>query len=104
MSYTGCRSWWRSSLAGGVALLATSPAWTETPTLAPERLAEGKERFETRCGTCHSLALPQSQRLDRGTWEWVISDMVNQFGATWLTEEDQALILDYLVSAYGPKD
>ena len=70
----------------------------------PDRLAEGKERFETHCGTCHSLALPKSQRLNRANWEWVIDDMVNQYGAEWLTEEDQALILDYLVHAYGPEE
>lgn len=62
----------------------------------------GKEMFETHCGTCHSLALPQSQRLDRGNWKWVIDDMVDQFGATWITDEQQALILDYLVQRYGP--
>jgi mono/diheme cytochrome c family protein len=68
-----------------------------------DRLAEGKKRFEIHCGTCHSLALPKSQRLNRANWEWVIDDMVNQYGAEWLTEEDQALILDYLVHAYGPE-
>ena len=65
-------------------------------------LAEGKQRFETHCGACHSLALPRSQNLDRATWKWVIDDMVTEFGAVWLTAEDRQLILDYLVSAYGP--
>lgn len=68
-----------------------------------ERLAEGKKRFEAYCGTCHSLDLPKSQRLNRANWEWVMDDMVNQYGATWLTPEDQELIIDYLVSAYGPE-
>ena len=67
-----------------------------------EPLAEGKQRFEAYCGTCHSLELPKSQRLDRANWEWVMDDMVNQYGAKWLTAEDQQLIIDYLVSAHGP--
>ena len=66
------------------------------------RLQEGKQLFETHCGICHSLELPRSQQLDRATWEWVMSDMVNQFGATWITPKQQALIIDYLVVAHGP--
>jgi mono/diheme cytochrome c family protein len=74
----------------------------EEGTLSAKSLAEGKKRFEANCGTCHSLDLPKSQRLNRANWEWVMDDMVNQYGATWLTAEDQKLILDYLVSTYGP--
>lgn len=62
----------------------------------------GKQQFEIHCGTCHSLDLPRSQRLDRFNWKWVIDDMVNQFGATWITEEQQEQILEYLVETYGP--
>lgn len=76
------------------------PAEEGAPSAEP--LAEGKKRFEAYCGTCHSLDLPKSQRLNRANWEWVMDDMVNQYGATWLTAEDQKLIIDYLVSAYGP--
>lgn len=65
-------------------------------------MQRGKAMFQTHCGTCHSLDLPQSQRLDRANWKWVIDDMVNKFGATWITDEQQALILDYLVQKYGP--
>ena len=69
----------------------------------PPDLEEGKKRFETHCGTCHSLSLPRSQRLDRAAWEWVMDDMVNEFGAKWLTADDQRLILDYLTGLYGPE-
>ena len=65
-------------------------------------MQRGKEMFQTHCGTCHSLSLPRSQRLDRANWKWVIDDMVNEFGATWISDEQQALILDYLVQHYGP--
>ncbi len=43
-----------------------------------------------------------SQRLDRATWEWVVSDMVDKYGASWITEEQQKIIIDYLVENYGP--
>lgn len=76
------------------------------PVAAEERQAQdvhrGKQMFETQCGICHSLDLPQSQRLNRSNWKWVIDDMVNKFGATWITEEQQKVILDYLVENYGP--
>jgi len=28
--------------------------------------------------------------------------MVNQFGATWITEDQQEIIVDYLAENYGP--
>ena len=67
-------------------------------------LEEGKKRFEQYCGVCHSLELPRSQHLDRKTWQWVMDDMVSEFGAAWLAEEDQKLILEYLVREQGPEN
>ena len=64
--------------------------------------ASPQQLFETHCGACHSLELPRSQRLDRKTWRWVVDDMVNQFGATWITEDQQEIIVDYLAENYGP--
>lgn len=69
-----------------------------------ERIEAGRELFDKHCGVCHSLDLPRSQRLDRATWEWVISDMIDQYGASWITEEEQKRILDYLVEVYGPEE
>lgn len=82
-------------------LLLPALTWSGDSSVAT--LAEGKKRFELHCKVCHSLELPESQNLDRNTWRWVIDDMVNEFGATWLTDEDQTLILEYLVTNYGPK-
>lgn len=67
-----------------------------------DRMQVGKQLFEAHCIVCHSLELPRSQQLDRATWEWVISDMVNEFGAVWITEGQQKLIVDYLVANHGP--
>ena len=82
-----------------MALLFPALVWAGE---SEDRLQQGKQLFEAHCIVCHSLELPRSQQLDRATWEWVISDMVNEFGATWLTEEQQKLIVDYLVVNYGP--
>jgi mono/diheme cytochrome c family protein len=64
--------------------------------------AKGKKLFEDNCSVCHNLELPRAQRLDRKTWGWVVSDMVSEFGATWITEEQQKIIIDYLAKNYGP--
>lgn len=81
-----------------ILVLVLCPAWAEDAdnSNSPQAL------FETHCSACHSLELPRSQRLDRNTWRWVVDDMVNEFGATWITEEQQDVIIDYLVKNYGP--
>lgn len=61
-----------------------------------------EQLFENNCGVCHSLELPRSQRLNRDNWRWVMDDMVNQFGLTWLSEKQQKRIIDYLATHYGP--
>lgn len=63
----------------------------------------GKELFERTCSACHGLDLPSRQRLDRANWEWVVSDMVEQYGCNWTTEAERAKIIDYLVENFGPK-
>jgi len=55
------------------------------------------------CSACHSFQLVQAQRLNRATWEWVMEDMVEQFGAGWITPPEQTVIIDYLVEHYGPE-
>ena len=84
-----------------MALLFPALVWAGE---SEDRLQQGRQLFETHCVVCHSLELPRSQQLNRATWEWVVSDMVNEFGATWLTEEQQKLIIDYLVVNYGPPE
>ena len=55
------------------------------------------------CSACHSFQLVAAQRLDRATWEWVMQDMVEEFGAGWITAPEQHKIIDYLVQRYGPQ-
>jgi cytochrome c5 len=69
---------------------------------APSGEPDGKALFEAQCGSCHTLDLPRSQRLDRANWEWVMDDMVNKFGAVWIQPADQKAIINYLTTNYGP--
>ncbi len=57
--------------------------------------------FNIHCAACHSIELPQTQRLGRNDWNWVMDDMV-KYGMTWLTPEQREKIVDHLVENYGP--
>ena len=71
------------------------PPKPDVPDRAPKTL------YEAYCGACHDLKLVQSQRLDRATWEWVMEDMVGKYGATWITPEEQRIIVDYLTENFS---
>lgn len=60
-----------------------------------------KQLFNIHCAACHSIELPQTQRLARHDWEWVLDDM-EKYGMTWLTSEQREKIVDHLVENYGP--
>lgn len=62
-----------------------------------------KKLFEDTCSKCHSLALPRSQHLNRSNWEWVMDDMVNEFGCPLTDVVLQKKVIDYLVENYGPE-
>lgn len=88
----------------GCAALMAFGLCAASPTIAQESAEPTpKELFERTCSACHPLALPTSQRLDRSNWEWVVSDMVEQFGCNLTVEEERAKIIDYLVENYGPQ-
>lgn len=85
-------------------LLLLLPATATAAEPTKKEIAQGKKLFETHCPVCHSLDLPRSQHLDRNNWEWVMDDMVNKYGATWITPPQQKLIVDYLVANHGPQN
>lgn len=93
------------NLAAAVAAVVVAGAATaaHAQDISPERLAAGKQAFETNCRVCHELEVPKSHRYDRTGWEWVVDDMVNNYGATFITEEQQKLIIDYLAATQSPK-
>jgi hypothetical protein len=54
------------------------------------------------CAVCHSYSLVEQQRLDRANWDWVMDDMIDKYGATWIDRALRERIVDYLVEHYGP--
>ena len=55
------------------------------------------------CSVCHSYRLVEQQRLDRANWEWVMDDMIDKYGATWIDPGLREAIVDYLVEHQGPE-
>jgi hypothetical protein len=43
----------------------------------------------------------EQQRLDRANWEWVMDDMIDKYGATWIDPVLRERIVDYLVEHHG---
>ena len=98
------------AIAGAVLVMAAGLAFSAgrpVPTLAQDDefqgLAEGRGQEETyyACTPCHSIHLVKQQRLSRARWEKTLRWMVEEQGMPELEPEEQALVLDYLVSHYG---
>src|SRR5271154_2136977 len=83
----------RNGVRVAVLLLAPSMCMAQSP-------AAAKEAFQSVCGACHSVETVTSQRRTRAQWQESINSMVAR-GAKG-TDEELALILDYLTTQYGP--
>ncbi len=88
---------------GPLVFLPTLALAAEGGETRPAPVQQGHALVQQHCSPCHSLRLVTAQRLDRANWEWVMDDMVNKYGARWITEELQKVIIDYLVEHYGPE-
>lgn len=63
----------------------------------------GVEVVEDRCGICHSTDYIVSQpRRNAKQWSAEVDKMIRVFGAP-IKEGEVKIIVDYLVSSYGPK-
>jgi sulfite dehydrogenase (cytochrome) subunit B len=78
-----------------------------TPTLSDEKpvqlkKAQGVEKVEGNCASCHSLdyVLMNSPFPSAAVWDATISKMINAFGAP-IDEADAKVIADYLKKNYG---
>jgi hypothetical protein len=101
---------------------ATEPPPTEPPTATPEPTAtvepdtptapptedpdptaapveEGAVLLERRCTVCHTLDRVESSQKSREEWESTVARMV-EYGAE-LTDEERAVLIDYLTVTYG---
>ncbi len=102
-----------SLTAGLLSVFSAGQARAQNPSLPPsqqvskpivsEENPSSAVLTQEYCSACHSFQLVAAQRLDRATWEWVMDDMVEEFGAGWITAQEQRKIIDYLVKHYGPQ-
>jgi hypothetical protein len=67
-----------------------------------KRLAKGKDLIDGICFWCHEPELMESQRLSKGEWADLIRPMVYE-GAP-VTEDEFAMIVEYLAKNYGPEE
>ena len=78
-----------------IAALLLAPA-----TCVAQSPAAASAAFQKVCGACHSVETVTSQRRTRAQWQESINSMIAR-GAKG-TDEEFALILDYLTTQYGP--
>ncbi len=78
--------------------------WVATLLLAPAvgmaQQPAGAQALQKVCSDCHAVETVTGQRRTRAQWQESISSMIAR-GAKG-TEEEFALVLDYLTSQYGP--
>ncbi|MGE0031094.1 MAG: cytochrome c [Steroidobacteraceae bacterium] len=100
MLHRHAKQWLLAGLIGVLAVPAS--AADETDIVLAE--GEGRERVQAVCSMCHSLdyIVMNSPFQDRAAWEKTVRKMVNVMGAP-LTEEDVAVIVNYLASQYGER-
>jgi cytochrome c553 len=89
-------------LLGGLIGVVAVPASATDETGIALAEGEGRERVQAMCSMCHSLdyIVINSPFQDRTAWEKTVRKMVNVMGAP-LTEEDVAVVVNYLASQYG---
>jgi mono/diheme cytochrome c family protein len=83
----------RNGICVAALLLAPSTCVAQSP-------AAARDGFQQVCGACHSVETVTSQRRTRAQWQESITSMIGR-GAKG-TDEQFALILDYLTTQYGP--
>jgi len=65
-----------------------------------EEKGNAKLLFESKCGTCHSVEKPKSQRKTKGEWETTVMRMKNVNMAP-ISSKEAKDIIDYLATRYG---
>jgi len=78
---------------------ATTAPPTEEPEPTEAPVEEAQVLLEERCTVCHTLDRVQSSQKSREEWESTVTRMV-EYGAQ-LTDEERAVLLDYLAATYG---
>jgi hypothetical protein len=80
---------------------AVAQAPPSAPSAPPNAEPLPSDVVRGHCSVCHAYRLVEQQRLDRANWEWVMDDMIDEYGATWIDPALRERIVDYLVEHYG---
>jgi hypothetical protein len=80
-----------------------SPAQPASPGRDSELAPDDEALYRQNCQPCHSLDLVEHQRLDRDDWEWVLDDMIEVYGASWIKPKQKSRLLEFLVERFGPE-
>ena len=91
----------RKLLLVTIALIAAAAAAAQER--IPLKDAAGRAATENICSGCHSLDYIRINApfMNRQTWTASVNKMVQMFGAP-IAANDQAAIIDYLATNYGP--
>jgi hypothetical protein len=65
-----------------------------------EEKGDAKLLLEKKCGTCHSVEKPKSQKKTKGDWETTVMRMKNVNMAP-ISSKEAKTIIDYLATHYG---
>jgi cytochrome c5 len=79
-------------------LLITACSSAESTTVPPAEGPDGKTLVEERCIGCHTLSRVISANHTADEWKEIVERMVVK-GAE-LTEQEQQIVLDYLIATY----
>lgn len=89
----------RASVSAAAVLAMTllgASACEDSERRDPERLSEGAQLVDERCGRCHRLSAIEIPGKSRGEWSRIVDDMIDR-GAR-LDDDERLVVIDYLVS------
>jgi anti-sigma-K factor RskA len=91
---------WRSTLGFLAAIVAVAAAIAAEPSAAPKK-HPGRQLVIDLCSSCHELERITYMELSREEWHGLIKGMLVEGAA--VTDEEVALVLDYLTFYFGKK-
>ncbi len=89
-------------LAAGCSKPDAPPQAPPPPAPASSPVSEGKALFEKKCSACHELTRATSLHETRAGWESIVKEMQGK-KAGWISDEDAAKIVEFLVAEHGKK-
>ncbi len=89
-------------LRGMVATLLCAAAAAPAFSISEPQTGNGKQLVLDACTACHTLDRVKSQRLTADEWRQEIAGMLSE--GVPLTDDEIALVVDYLARHFGPQN